>query len=325
VSVVRRVLLALASFAFPGLGHALASRPRAFGAWLAAVVIAMLGCTRTVWCLPLMPAAMLAGALVTFRDLGRHEGRLNLPLGIGCVAAWIVITLAVRLTALEAFALPASSMSPTLQIGDHIYADKLTPQLRAMRPGELVVFRQPCSERTFVKRVVARGGQTVEVRCGALYVDGVAVPTRPAATCSYPDRVVESSEARTIACSGYVETLGGHTYRTAHQVSRAEHAREPGFADFPLDSAGPPSCADDPSARPIGRDEVLGTIVSSTPSADACAPHLHYVVPAGHLFVMGDNRDNSFDSRSWGAVPERDVIGRVVGIWGPLSRFGDVE
>lgn len=316
MSVVRRVVLALANISFPGLAFALMSRPRAFGAYLGAVLAALLLDTRSVWCLPLLLVVVLAGAVVVFRDAGRFTGRWSWGFGEASVLAGIGVLVVVHVTALEAFALPASSMSPTLQIGDHIFADKLTPKLRAMRPGEIIVFRQPCSDQTFVKRVVARGGQSVEVRCGALYVDGVAVPTQPdAAPCSYPDRDTPDGALHAVACQGSVETLGGHTYHIAHH---------PGLIDFPDEGAAPPSCASAFSAPRAG--EVLGTLVpAAAPASAACAPHLHYVVPAGHLFVLGDNRDNSSDSRFWGAVPERDVIGRAVGIWSPLARFGDVD
>src|ERR1700759_2247167 len=101
----------------------------------------------------------------------------------------VATALALRAFVVEAFKIPSSSMYPTLEINDHIFVNKFiygvripwtTTKLFALRGpprGEVIVFIYPCDpDRDYIKRVVATAGQTVETRCGVLYVDGVAVP-----------------------------------------------------------------------------------------------------------------------------------------------------
>ena len=117
------------------------------------------------------------------------------------IGAAILIALALRAFVIEAFKIPSSSMYPTLEIGDHIFVNKFIYgvripwtstkffELRGPERGEVIVFMYPCEpDRDYIKRVVALAGDTVEVRCNVVYVNGVAVPSKmiegdePAAT-----------------------------------------------------------------------------------------------------------------------------------------------
>jgi signal peptidase I len=267
---------------------------------------------------------------------------------IESIIAAILIALALRAVVLEAFKIPSSSMYPTLEINDHIFVNKfiygiripLTNiklfQWRKPKRGEVIVFIQPCEpDRDYIKRVVATEGETVEVRCNVVYVNGKPIENRlvQGEGCTYRDQKEETLQWSTQTCSEYVERVDGHEYHTYHDPNRPLRderlAREGGLLssdprDFPiLDRANlPPSCPMQADGLPVGtHNQKPGEIVVTKPHAAACEPQMHYVVPPGHVFVMGDNRNNSNDSRYWGSVPIENIKGKALFIWLSYGEF----
>ncbi len=318
----------------------------------------------------------------------------------------VIIALLLRAFVVEAFKIPSSSMIPTMEIGDHIFVNKFLYgiripytttkflELRKPRRGEVIVFMNPCTpDKDFIKRVVAVAGETVEVRCNRLYVDGVAVESDPIqeAGCSYDDYDDQGNRWSRPDCSRYREHFGGESYTTLHGPDRPERDREldaardagtsryfhrddagAGFHDdhdFPVlpepDAMGRlrartgaqrpemPHCPPKLERRKpaaLGHLEVLVSGADPNPSwktwevdanalrdlglvqtketwpgtgleepADACGPRVRYRVPPGNVFVMGDNRQNSSDSRVWGPVPLENIKGKALFIWWSTS------
>ncbi len=162
----------------------------------------------------------------------------------------VLLTLVLRTFVLQAFRIPSESMLDTLLVGDFLFVNKLDygpklpfpdvrlPGFRHPQPGDVIVFKYPEDpRRDYIKRCVAIGGQTVEVKDKILYIDGQK--------------------------------------RSEPFVKHVESIVLPPTAS-PRDNFGP------------------------------------FVVPSDQLFMMGDNRDNSNDSRFWGPVPMGLVQGRAM-------------
>ncbi len=192
-------------------------------------------------------------------------------------------------------------------------------ELRGPHPGEVIVFIYPCEpEHDFIKRVIATAGQTVETRCGVLYVDGVAVPDTYVDHESYRDADEQTGVwyDHLTQVDRYHETINDHAHSVYGAPNLPADAR--GLRNMPSDLSNMPVCV---PAAPT--PQILGRVEPDSNVKDACGkPHLHYVVPPGHIFAMGDNRDNSNDSRAWGSVPLENVKGKALFIW--LS-YGELD
>lgn len=260
------------------------------------------------------------------------------------IGAAILIALALRAFVVEAFKIPSSSMYPTLEIGDHIFVNKFLYgvripwtntkllELRAPKRGEVIVFMQPCRpDRDYIKRVVALAGDTVEVRCDVLYVNGAKVPAalaERADTCQYND-VTELGSGFTARCSRYTETVEGLVYNTYHpegrptlEAQRTSESEPPGSSDFPSEVLRTCTNAVSPDDRVPAANQLPGALVETKADAGSCEVQRHYVVPAGHVFAMGDNRSNSNDSRFWGSVPVENIKGKSLFIWLSYEHWG---
>jgi len=211
----------------------------------------------------------------------------------------ILIVFLLRSFLIEPFKIPSSSMVPTLLVGDFILVNKYTYGIRlpvanvkvvelgSPERGDVMVFRFPEDPSLdYIKRVVAIPGDRLEYRNKRLSINGTPVPTRQVDDYLSKERMQFSRR--------YVETVNG-----------VEH-------EILLDEDSPPSMMP-------GRAFPFAGNCNYNTNGLACT------VPPGHYFVMGDNRDNSSDSRVWGFVPDANIVGKAFFIWlnlNELGRFG---
>ena len=200
----------------------------------------------------------------------------------------------------EPFKIPSGSMVPTLMVGDLILVNKFDYGIRlpvinrkivANRDparGDVMVFRYPPDPRLdYIKRVVGVPGDEIAYLNQKLTVNGQTVPMQALGEYYDEDSLRYSPQ--------FSEKLGAVDHRILV----------------------------DPR-----RQAFFGTDDKRFPHAENCRYSAEGVVckvPAGHYFMMGDNRDNSQDSRYWGFVPDENIVGRAFFVWmnfGNLGRIG---
>ena len=214
----------------------------------------------------------------------------------------ILVVFVVRSFVVEPFKIPSGSMVPTLLVGDFILVNKFDYGIRLpitntkitegrpLERGDVVVFRYPKDESVdYIKRVIGLPGDTVAYQDKQLTINGQPVPETP-----LPDYLDE-------------ERLG-----YAKQFEENLDGRKNAILNNP---AVPPFI--------VGAEDY--------PYRDNCTYNARGVickVPPGHYFMMGDNRDNSADSRYWGFAPDKNIVGRAFFIWmnfSNLKRIGSFQ
>ena len=214
----------------------------------------------------------------------------------------IVVVFLLRSFLFEPFKIPSGSMIPTLLINDLILVNKFHYGVRlpvintklfdnhSPERGDVMVFRYPPKPSLdYIKRVVGVPGDEVAYLNKKLTINGKPLPKK-----SLPDFFDEDSLRY---AKQFEEANGSKKYRLLNDEDRP--AFIPGADDFPFKQ----NC----------RYSSEGVVCK---------------VPEGHYFMMGDNRDNSLDSRYWGFVPEKNIVGKAFFVWmnfGNLKRIGSFQ
>jgi signal peptidase I len=193
----------------------------------------------------------------------KPERQYESLLAIATLIAFIFVPMrAILRNYVQAFRIPTGAFKSTMLVGDFILVDKHWTKKNTPQRGDIIVFKFPQDPRLdYIKRCIAVGGQTIEMKEGIVYVDG-----QPEGKQESVERDYDPEEGHYVRYYK-IMTPKGKTYTIRHYE---DHVLKSSYENF-----GP------------------------------------LRAPEGHYFMMGDNRDNSADSRSYGFIPQENIVGKA--------------
>ncbi|RIY34251.1 signal peptidase I [Psittacicella hinzii] len=230
----------------------------------------------------------------------------------------------------EPFKIPSGSMQPTLEIGDYIAVNKHHYRLQdpiwqktivrfaPVERGDIVVFKSPTTNEDWIKRVIGLPGDIVhydQIRQEFMIISDCMIPESVSRKVdwNYPEESLERGCKISKITYGAFSPNYNYFYNGSYQNMRSETLTTASGSEvthYTLQNPSPLNFAAANIYRQPGQ----------TP--------LTWVIPADHYFMIGDNRDNSQDSRFVGPIPFEAIVGKAEFIWFALkynSQNGSLE
>jgi signal peptidase I len=212
----------------------------------------------------------------------------------------IILAVIMRQFVVQAFKIPSGSMEETLQIGDHILVNKFLYHFSSPKLSDVIVFRYPWEDkRDFIKRIVALPGDVVEIRDDQVFVNGAPLQEPYVAPDARRTRSYHFGPLRVPQAGDKVEVRADERlYINGEPVAIPNGLFQP-------DDHGPP----------LSGFQTFYRTLFPNQSVALNHPVRPFTVDQDYYFTLGDNRNNSKDSRYWGFVKSDRIKGKAFFIY----------
>ena len=220
------------------------------------------------------------------------------------------------------FKIPTGSMIPTIEIGDRVFADMVSYKFTGPKRNSIIVFKEPIENKVlYTKRAMGLPGETVKIQDGTLYINGEATNFRQYSNLGIGDnewRIPKKGDKLEIIPAGNYNKARNYTAIDIEKIQKELKYNSASVYEFM------------PNLKFVINGEETGLILDFIHDKDVVAKLMvgetvQVTLDDDYYLALGDNTDNSFDSRYWGFVKGSRIRGRALVRFWPLNRIGLVK
>ena len=220
------------------------------------------------------------------------------------------------------FKIPTGSMIPTIQVGDRVFADMVSYKFTGPKRNSIIVFKEPIENKVlYTKRAMGLPGETVKIQDGILYINGEATNFRQYSNLGIGDnewRIPKKGDKLEIIPAGNYNKARNYTSIDIEKIQKELKYNSASVYEFM------------PNLKFVVNGKETGLILDFIHDKDVVAKLMvgetvEVTLDDDYYLALGDNTDNSFDSRYWGFVKGSRIRGRAIVRFWPLNRIGLVK
>ena len=238
------------------------------------------------------------------------------------IGSALILVLVIQRFYIGNFKIPTGSMIPTIEIGDRVFADMVSYKFTGPKRNSIIVFKEPIENKVlYTKRAMGLPGETVKIQDGILYINGEATNFR-----QYSNLGIGDNEWRIPKKGDKLEIIPAGNYNKAHNYTSIDIEKIQ--KELKYNSASVYEFM--PNLKFVVNGKETGLILDFIHDKDVVAKLMvgetvEVTLDDDYYLALGDNTDNSFDSRYWGFVKGSRIRGRALVRFWPLNRIGLVK